>query len=498
MSIVSTFPPLTKLRPFKTSWRVQVKCLHSWRQNTFGDTFEMILADRWGNKIQASCKKNLMYRVQRELPQGKWAVIENMQLNPVGGKYKTTRHRYKMTIGDETVVRGSDLNDDRLFLSPANYEDVQKATSKEVFNLIDVIGRVHDLGNVQTVRAQGVDKKRVEFRLIDSKGNDLACCLWETYAEQIEAFIDEFKDQTIVCVLRFAKIQFFRGEAQITNAFGASRLYLNPTEPEVLELSESLSDAQLQLAPIEKSNGKKDGKRITYDWNDAEIMSISEIMDGSQVKLCKIICTIEAIDTDYAWFYIGCNRHSKRLTKLDKPMFRCELCNTNITNVGPKFKLHLVVKDDTETCNLILLGSVAKSIVGPSAEDLWDGSYAEIEDPEILPEPILGLIGKSFCFGVSVCSDNTTNGSETFMVLEVCSGDKVLSIETSFNATTDIGTSSSTMSSGGLLMLDSSSGEDPKTPFSKRKEDDADLHDHSSTSKKPCTKMIKQEKTKTN
>lgn len=79
-----------------------------------------------------------MYRVQRELSQGKWGVIENMQLNPAGGKFKTTRHRYKMTIADDTVVRGSDLKDDRLFLSPANYEDVQKATSKEVPYLIGI------------------------------------------------------------------------------------------------------------------------------------------------------------------------------------------------------------------------------------------------------------------------------------------------------------------------------------------------------------------------
>lgn len=46
----------------------------------------------------------------------------------------------------------------------------------------------------------------------------------------------------------------------------------------------SLSDAHLQLAPIEKPIGKKDGKRIAYDWNDAEIRSISEIIDGSQVE----------------------------------------------------------------------------------------------------------------------------------------------------------------------------------------------------------------------
>ncbi|CAN6829989.1 unnamed protein product [Brassica oleracea] len=508
---MTTFHPLTKLRPFKNHWRVQVKCLHSWRQNTpFGDTFEMVLADQWGNKIQASCKRTLMYRVQRELRLGKWGVIENMQMTPAGGKYKTTSHKYKMSISDETMVRGSDLTDDRLFLSLANYEDIQKATSKskEVPYLIDVIGRVHELGNVQTVKAQGEDRKRVEFRLIDSQGNDLACCLWGSYAEQIEAFIDECKDRTIICLIRFAKINFFRGEVQITNAFDASRMYLNPTEPVVLELTERLSDHHLQLAPFEKSNGKKDRKRITYDWNDAEIRSISEIIDGNQVEICKIICTIEAIDTDWAWFYIGCNRHSKRviklpkidyenMTKLDKPMFRCEVCNANITNVGPKFKLHLVVKDDTDTCNLMLLGSVANSIIGHTAEALWDGSYAEIEDPEILPEPILSLVGKSFCFGLSFGSENVTNGSGTFMVLEVCSGDKVLSIDTNSDAVTEVGTYSSTMSSGDVLMLESISPEDPKTPFSKRKEDDADLNDHSSTSKKLCTKMIKQEKTTT-
>ncbi|KAL0710950.1 hypothetical protein Bca4012_017928 [Brassica carinata] len=86
---MTSFHPLTKLHPFKDNWRVQVKCLHSWRQATsFGDTFEMVLADQWGNKIQASCKRTLMLRVQRELPQGKWGVIEKMTMNPAGGNLK--------------------------------------------------------------------------------------------------------------------------------------------------------------------------------------------------------------------------------------------------------------------------------------------------------------------------------------------------------------------------------------------------------------------------
>ncbi|CAG7861628.1 unnamed protein product, partial [Brassica rapa] len=43
------------------------------------DTFEM------GNKIQACCKRTHMYHVQRAIPVGKWGVIENVQINAVGG-----------------------------------------------------------------------------------------------------------------------------------------------------------------------------------------------------------------------------------------------------------------------------------------------------------------------------------------------------------------------------------------------------------------------------
>ena len=66
-----------------------------------------------------------------------------------------------------------------------------------------------------------------------------------------------------------------------------------------------------------------------------------------QMEICKTICTIEAIDTDWAWFYFGCDRHNKKVNKLanidyeemkriDKPKFHCEICNAIVTHVSPK------------------------------------------------------------------------------------------------------------------------------------------------------------------
>lgn len=62
-------------------------------------------------------------------------------------------------------------------------------------------------------------------------------------------------------------------------------------------------------------------------------------------------------------------------------------------------------------------------------------------------------MGKSFCFGVSIGSDNVTNGALTFVVLDVFSGDKVLSIETESQKISETGTSSSTMSSGSVSLF---------------------------------------------
>lgn len=43
-----------------------------------------------------------------------------------------------------------------------------------------------------------------------------------------------------------------------------------------------------------------------------------------------------------------------------------------------RYKLHIVVQDDSGTCKLLLLDTEAQAIVGTNAVDLWDGSYDEV------------------------------------------------------------------------------------------------------------------------
>ncbi|CAN7027337.1 unnamed protein product [Brassica oleracea var. botrytis] len=370
--------PVKDLKPFKTKWRSQVKVLHSWLQNTGsgGKTLQMVLTDEQGEKIIAMCKRNHILSVQRKLPLRKWCVLTTFSVSQASGQYRPTSHPYKITISYETVITNSDLIQDSIFLPLAIYEDINDGNLKTNFligNTFICYGKTVSLEPVQTVQVKGQDRKKVQFRLVDANGKDLACCLWGKYAEQLEAYVK--CEQPLICLIRFAKISFYRGEVKIANAFDASIVYL--------DLTMELVEDELPLAVIEKKYGKKEIVLQEDDWNKLEIKMISELFVSNLVENCKIICSIAAVDTDWAWFYFGHKGCKHRAIKLasnhdDNQLWRCEKCQVKITEVIPLFKLHLIVRDDAETCKLMLLNTVAKTIVGHEAVDLWDGSYDEV------------------------------------------------------------------------------------------------------------------------
>ncbi|CAN7120724.1 unnamed protein product [Brassica rapa subsp. narinosa] len=389
------------------------------------------------------------------------------------------------------------LSDDH-YLSLASYDDLRKIDEKKNFFLKDVIGQVVDLDGIQTVQARGKDEQRVQFRCD---------------ARLIIIIIYMFQDnnnEIVICLIRFAKITFFRGEVQVSNAFDASIVAINPKLEEAIELKEKILANDLPLALIEKREEKKLTKKQKQDWDEIPVRAIFEILEATEVESCKIICSIESIDTDWGWFYFGCNRnrHNRRVTKQvpklaiagsvmsnpsQKPLFYCDICRGITPDVSPKYKLHLFVKDDSDSCIVMMLDSVAQSIIGSAATELWD-------DPTILSQPIESLVGKSFCFGISLSTDNVNNRNTIFKVSEVWSGDKIQKIESQTEPCSLLDTYSSTLSGGEVSLVDSnkeSSSEGFSTPFSKRKEADADLLDMTSTSKKPCTQKIKMDNTKT-
>uniref|UniRef100_A0A0D3BZS2 Replication protein A 70 kDa DNA-binding subunit B/D first OB fold domain-containing protein n=1 Tax=Brassica oleracea var. oleracea TaxID=109376 RepID=A0A0D3BZS2_BRAOL len=103
---------LNNVKPFKTTWKVEVKVLHSWTQHSNysgGDSLEFILADKMGFKLHCTCKRLFFARV-RKFKIGEWRFLENFTLHPATKKYRATSHRFKMSIMSKINLDFAALN----------------------------------------------------------------------------------------------------------------------------------------------------------------------------------------------------------------------------------------------------------------------------------------------------------------------------------------------------------------------------------------------------
>ncbi|CAG7893752.1 unnamed protein product [Brassica rapa] len=155
---------VNQVRPYRTSWRLQVKVLHTWKQFTplSGETLEIVFSDAYGNKIHASCKKIYFDRLENKVPVGAWRNIDNFLVTNNGGSYKTTNHQYKIVFIPTTDITPSTLQEENMFLSLVDFESIQSG-KLDTTNLIDVIGQVFELGDLETVQCHVIKRYLAAF-----------------------------------------------------------------------------------------------------------------------------------------------------------------------------------------------------------------------------------------------------------------------------------------------------------------------------------------------
>ncbi|CAN6836864.1 unnamed protein product [Brassica oleracea] len=229
MAMITSDPTITLLndvKPYKTSWKVEVKVLHSLTQHSSysgGDSLQFILADKTGVKIHCTCKRLFFARVKK-LQLGQWRFIENFSLTAAAGKYRPTSHKYKMSILSNSNVTNSILKDEDNFLSLTSFTEIMNGSLDSNF-LIDVIGQPIDIGDIQVVPVQGKETEKLEFTLTDTEDHQIACCLWGRFAEHmLYAYKVAQANKNFLYLLRFAKINVYKGQVQITNAFDSSTI----------------------------------------------------------------------------------------------------------------------------------------------------------------------------------------------------------------------------------------------------------------------------------
>ncbi|XP_010425129.1 PREDICTED: uncharacterized protein LOC104710252 [Camelina sativa] len=199
---------LTDVKSYKTSWRVQVKVLHAWKQYTSqsGETLEMVLADQKSAKINASIKKELVSKFERQVTKGEWRVIENFGLTQVRVQFRVTNHLFKMGFVNNTHVTPYVAISDDVYLTLPDFQNIIVGDLNP-FYLIDVLGQNVNVGPMDTIEVNNKPTKKLEFEI---RNISLPCTIWGKFADQVYQACEDVEGTRVVCLIRFTKIHTFR------------------------------------------------------------------------------------------------------------------------------------------------------------------------------------------------------------------------------------------------------------------------------------------------
>ncbi|KAL9811904.1 putative nucleic acid-binding, replication factor A [Arabidopsis thaliana] len=435
----------------------------------------------------------------RHIALDQWRVIENFSLGQVRGHFRVTDHQFKMSFISHTFVSPCVSIFDDPYMALPTFQSI----------IVDVLGQVVNVENIDNMIVNNKSARKLEFELRNEMCNDrLPCTLWGKFANQVSQACENSIGGIVVCLIRFAKISTFRGQNQITNAFDASVVIINPEYPEVEVFKNTLPKDGLALTIAETKPKLELSVRSDDYFEHYPKKSIACLLDFTEK--CKIMCTIFKIDGDMGWFYVGCKKCSKKVelknndtsisVKPKELTFWCPKCNLNITQVFPRFKLHVGVMDHTGDIKCILFDGAATEMIGDTTFDLLDGVYDDdLQDPAKPPPFIKNLVGKTFQLLVCVENDNLSGSNDTYRIGKVWSGVANVKIEDPNDSEGTINPDHLISGSEAMYLLTNSS-EGSKmsvsgmtTPSSKRTVEDTSL-ERCSTTKKTCLKPIKLEK----
>lgn len=155
-----------------------------------------------GDKIQATCKHAYLISLGSEFVVGKWKNISVFSVTDAKGHFRTTKHAKKITFIKPTKITDCDYSNGDMFLSLMDFETVLSGKENSsfligkiyrlyinvficewflyvngiflfylfIFVLLDVIGQVLDVGELETIQSQnGKMLKKIEFTLRDIK-----------------------------------------------------------------------------------------------------------------------------------------------------------------------------------------------------------------------------------------------------------------------------------------------------------------------------------------
>lgn len=109
ITMETKFDSISDIIPEKESWAFVAKVIRLWlvadyNKNKLPYSMELVLMDDKGDKINASIRRTIIYKFDKDLNEGFVFSFHQFGVATNGGSYRTTHHTYKLNFQFATKV----------------------------------------------------------------------------------------------------------------------------------------------------------------------------------------------------------------------------------------------------------------------------------------------------------------------------------------------------------------------------------------------------------
>ncbi|XP_072077933.1 replication protein A 70 kDa DNA-binding subunit B-like isoform X1 [Arachis hypogaea] len=461
-----SFDAISKIVPPREAWRLKVRVIRAWIVPSFGNpdspnSMELILVDENSNKIQATIRKQLINRFKDNIIEGNCYKMCYFSVVPNHGSYRATKHEFKLTFLFRTIV--TTLPDDiipRVCFTLYPFEEILQMSQDHDY-LVDVIGLLTLVGEEKSYDKDGKTIKMVVVELSSQKfvasllsyfsiwfsfifcfiyflcynllcficRMVLRCALFGEYVDQLNHFLSSGYVEQPVVILQLAKVKLFRGQPGLQNVMKATKIYLNPDLAAVVDFRKSVVEQGINgTQPLFIAN---EGKTISLEDDFMRLTkksTIDELQENKEDGTFVILGTITDVVEEGCWWYSTCV--CGKTVHPESGVYFCDMCMHHVTNVIPRYRLKVVVSDETGQGIFVLFDRETTYLVKKTCGDLFNEVH---KDSKVLcgdDYPIIfrNLEGKKVLLKVDTKSLGVDRYFGTFRVKRICDDAAIISM----------------------------------------------------------------------
>ncbi|XP_057446990.1 uncharacterized protein LOC130738836 [Lotus japonicus] len=394
MALSLTVDDVSSISKEKDVWGVIVKVVRKWMTPSFDrsklpNSMELVLMDAKGDRIHGTVQRTHVYKFNPLLVEGRVYMLSHFSVGDSALDFRTTTHAHRIIFGFDSVVQT--LTDDPITKSPYSFVSV----SDLMFNhpdqtlLVDVIGILTGQSGEQEFEKNHQVRKRITIE-IEKEGVKVECAFFGSYVQELFSTLSSRDLSGVVGLIQFAKIEPFKGQQSLQNAYVTTRILFNPEIPEAtavrdkfFEMNEPRSQMLTQLSDSSKPSLNE------------EFLKLSDMKTFEQIR---------AMDEGPSYRYL-----------------RGIIGDTKLASATKKFRLQVKVKQGNDIATLVIFDKEASVLLETTCANLVDSSTKNhAGSGSTTPVELLKLLEKTFLFRIEVNNTSSYRCESSYRVNKTC------------------------------------------------------------------------------